>query len=66
MKIEVCKDYSWQKGLYESDKKRFYENGRYADFTMLSDYSINFKKVEVNTEELLDYINKGYAIKINM
>lgn len=66
MKIKVCKDYSWRKNLYESDKRRYYENCRYADFTMLSDYSVEFINEEVNEEQLLNYINKGYAIKINL
>ena len=62
MKIQVSKDYQWKQMWWETDM--LYAR-RHEDVTYNSDYSSTFEEVEVTEEELIDYINKGYAIKIN-
>ena len=62
MTIQVSKDYSWKIMMWESDISRI---RRGQHFTTSSDYEPTFETVEVTKEELFDYINKGYAIKIN-
>lgn len=62
MKIQVSKDYQWKQMWWETDM--LYAR-RHEDVTYNSDYSPVFEEVEVTEEELIDYINKGYAIKIN-
>lgn len=59
IKIKVCKDY------YET---LFYNenlNLRCGVKSTLSSSHIKFHKEEVSKSQLLDYIKKGYAIKIN-
>jgi len=60
--IRISKDYDWKTMMYEFDVRRI-RQGDY--FTIPSDYTPEWKKIEVTNEELLDYIKKGYAIKIN-
>ena len=60
MKIKVCKTYTLDKMLWDFDSKRANEN-----LTYKSDYSSVFEPEDVNEITLLDYIKKGYAIKIN-
>ena len=48
--------------MFESDNLRFH---RGEIFTASSDYKPVFETIEVTEQELIDYINKGYAIKIN-
>jgi len=62
MKILVCKTYSFDKAIYKMDRLS-YNNGE--DITWRSDYSSYFDEEDVTTEQLLDYIKKGFAIKIN-
>lgn len=62
MKIKVCKNYSLDQMIYESDRRRCFNHD---NFTNLSDYSSDFETVDVTEEELMEYIKKGYAIKIN-
>jgi len=62
MKIKVCKTYQLDQIIFESDLKR---TRNYENFTHKSDYSSIFETVDVTKKELLDYIKKGYAIKIN-
>lgn len=63
MKIKVCKDYLIDKSIYEYD---CYRASHYDTcFTIFSNYMNKWETIEVTNEELLDYINKGYAIKIN-
>ena len=60
MKIKVCKTYTLDKMLWDFDSKRANEN-----LTYKSDYSSIFEPEDVDETTLLDYIKKGYAIKIN-
>ena len=62
MTIRISKDYSWQMMMYESDVSSI-RSGQY--FTMPGDYEPEWETIEVTLEQLQDYINKGYAIKIN-
>ena len=62
MTIRVSKDYSWKMMMYESDVSRI---RRGQHFTMPGDYEPEWETIEVTVEQLQDYINKGYAIKIN-
>ena len=62
MTIQVSKDYLWKTMIWESDISRI---RRGQHFTASSDYEPTFETVEVTKEELFDYIDKGYAIKIN-
>ena len=48
--------------MYESDFNSI-RSGQY--FTMPGDYEPEWETIEVTLEQLQDYINKGYAIKIN-
>ena len=48
--------------MYESDVSSI-RSGQY--FTMPGDYEPKWETIEVTLEQLQDYINKGYAIKIN-
>ena len=62
MKIKYSSDYLWKQLMYESDRKLFKDFG---SLTFPSDYNGTWKEKEVTLEELQEYINKGYAIKIN-
>ena len=62
MTIQVSKDYSLKEMWYKFDSSR-YRRGEI--FTASSDYKPVFETIEVTEQELIDYINKGYAIKIN-
>lgn len=67
MKIKVAKDYWFDQMIYESDKN-FHRNHRdYWDSekTYKSDYSSIWTEEDVTLEKLQEYIDKGYAIKIN-
>ncbi len=62
MKIKVCKEHWLDEIIYDIDRRAAlnYDNKSY-----LSDYSSKFDEEEVTEEQLMDYIKKGYAIKIN-
>ena len=60
MKIKVCKTYTLDQMLWDFDSKRANEN-----LTYKSDYNSVFETEDVDETTLLDYIKKGYAIKIN-
>ena len=60
--INISKDYSWKMFMYESDVRRI---RRGEQFTIPSDYTPEWKEIEVTTDELFDYVKRGYAIKIN-
>ena len=60
--INISKDYSWKMFMYESDVRRIRQG---ECFTIPSDYTPEWKKIEVTTDELFDYVKRGYAIKIN-
>ena len=60
--IRISKDYDWKTMMYKSDVRRI---RNYECFTIPSDYTPEWKEIEVTNEELFDYIHKGYAIKIN-
>lgn len=62
MKIKISKDYWWKNMGWEFDSHRYRQG---EQFTQASDYNPVFEEVEVTQKELLDYIKKGYAIKIN-
>jgi hypothetical protein len=49
--------------MYESDVSRI-RSGQHF-FTIPGDYEPEWETIEVTVEQLQDYINKGYAIKIN-
>ena len=53
--------------IYESDL-RFHREARdtwYPEKTYKSDYNSTWEEEDVTLEQLQEYINKGYAIKIN-
>ena len=60
--IRISKDYDWKMMMYEYDVRRIRQGER---FSIPSDYTPEWKKIEVTTDELFDYVKKGYAIKIN-
>lgn len=62
MNIKYSKDYALMSEIYAMDLKATY---RYEDITRLSDYSGTWETADVTLEQLQEYINKGYAIKIN-
>lgn len=62
MTIRISKDYSWKMMMYESDVRMI---RRCQNFTLPGDYEPEWETIEVTVEQLQDYINKGYAIKIN-
>lgn len=62
MKIKVCKTYALDQMIYESDLR---QARNHESLTYKSDYSSTFETVDVTKKELLDYIERGYAIKIN-
>jgi len=62
MKIKYSTDYSWKQVMYESDRKLIRD---YHSLTTPSDYNGNWKEEDVTLEQLQEYVNKGYAIKIN-
>lgn len=65
MKVKVCKNYSFEEALYKSDLYRSRHLPPYMSMTTKADYSANFETMDITEEELLDYVKKGYAIKIN-
>lgn len=65
MKVRVCKNYSLDEALYKSDLYRSRHLPPYMSMTTRTDYSTNFETMDITEEELLEFINKGYAIKIN-
>ena len=62
MKIRVCKTYTLDQMIWEHDSRCARQ---YSDITYKSDYNSVFETEDVDEMTLLDYINKGYAIKIN-
>ena len=60
--IKISKDYDWKTFMYESDVRRIRKG---ECFTSPSDYEQKWEEIVVTNEELLNYIKKGYAIKIN-
>ena len=62
MKIKFSKDYSWMKTMHEYDRRRLRE---YEDFTIPSEYPVTWEDADVTQEQLEEYVNKGYAIRIN-
>ena len=62
IKIKVSQDYGWKTMMQDSDIRRVRAKER---FTTTSDYMPIWREIEVTEEELLDYVKKGYSIKIN-
>ena len=62
MKIKFSKDYSWMKAVHDSDARQL---RGYNNFTCLTDYSGTWEEADVTLEQLQEYVNEGYAIKIN-
>ena len=62
MKIKFSEDYSWMKMMQEFDISRL---RRSIDLTTPSEYSVTWEDVDVTYEQLEEYVNKGYAIRIN-
>ena len=62
MKIKFSKDYSWMQSTCEYDAKvlRICES-----VTLLSDYDGTWEEADVTLEQLKEYVERGYAIKIN-
>ncbi len=61
IKIKVCKDYDYYETLFYNDNLNLCYG---VKLTLPSNY-IKFCKEEVSESQLLDYIKKGYVIKIN-
>ena len=67
MKIKVAKDYWFDQLIYESDL-RFHREAReiwFPEKSYKSDYNSIWEEEDVTLEQLQEYIDKGYAIKIN-
>ena len=64
MKIKFSKDYSWVLATYEYDMKRA-GAGRGESITILSNYGGTWEEADVTIEQLKEYVERGYAIKIN-
>ena len=62
MKIKFNKDYSWMKSTYERDMKNL---RNCESITLFSDYNGTWEEADVTFEQLKEYVNRGYAIKIN-
>ena len=52
------------KAIFDYDRKR-YRDYHSFDGTWLSDYSPTWVEEDVTMEQLKEYINAGYSIKIN-
>lgn len=67
MKIKISKDNSWLNDLYKSDKRRIREYGyEGVSITPPTVYNGDWEEVEVTSfEEIQEYVNNGYSIKIN-
>lgn len=62
MKIKFSKDYSWMETMYEYDRRHLRGGG---SLTTPSEYSATWEDADVTQEQLEEYIDKGYAIRIN-
>jgi len=62
MEIRICKTYTLDQMIWEFDSKCARQR---KSLTYKSDYNSVFEPEEVDEITLLDYIKKGYAIKIN-
>lgn len=62
MKIKFSKDYSWMKMMQESDIRSL---RHCIDLTTPSEYRVTWEIADVTAEQLEEYVNKGYAIRIN-
>lgn len=62
MKIKFSKDYSWAKIMCEYDRRRLREGD---DLSTPSGYLATWEDADVTQEQLEEYANKGYAIRIN-
>ena len=62
MKIKFSKDYSWAKMMHEYDRRRLRDGD---DLSTPSGYPVTWEDADVTQEQLEEYANKGYAIKIN-
>jgi hypothetical protein len=62
IKIKVCKDYDYYETLFYNENLNLRCG---VKSTLSSSSHITFHKEEVSKSQLLDYIKKGYAIKIN-
>lgn len=62
MKIKFSKDYSWMQSAYQYDAKRL---SMHESLTPFSDYSGTWEEADVTLEQLKEYVERGYAIKIN-
>ena len=63
MKIKISKDYSFMQSMYKYDAKRLRED--YESVTFYSDYGGTWEEADVTLEQLKEYVERGYAIKIN-
>lgn len=64
MKIKFSKDYSLMRATYESDINRSGVR-RCESVTFFSDYGGTWEEADVTLEQLKEYVERGYAIKIN-
>lgn len=62
MKIKFSKDYSWMQSTYKSDVRRLRD---YEPITTFPDYNGTWEEADVTIEQLKEYAERGYAIKIN-
>ena len=62
IKIKVCKDYDYYEALFYNENLNLCCG---VKSTRSSSPHITFHEEEVHESQLLDYIKKGYAIKIN-
>ena len=62
MKIKFSKNYSWMQSIREYDAKML----RLCDsITLFSNYNGTWEEADVTIEQLKEYVERGYAIKIN-
>ena len=64
MKIKVAKDSVLMNEIRIYDRERYRKEDHFGG-TWLSDYSPQWEDADVTQEQLEEYVNKGYAIRIN-
>ena len=62
MKIKFSKNYSWMQSTYEYDA-RMLAGGE--SVTIFPDYCGTWEEADATLEQLKEYVERGYAIKIN-
>lgn len=68
IEISVAKDKSLMDTIYDIDAKLARDRSSWCSLggqTYLTDYRSKWEKEEVDVNTLIEYVKRGYAIKIN-